>query len=78
VKVLSEYIKHHVKEEENEIFPAVSSEKDELDTLGQEMASRKEELVEELGLADDEIDEEEGAQSPNARDNASARQSTRR
>ena len=58
VKVLSEYIKHHVKEEENEIFPEVSSQKDELDELGQEMTARKEELIEEFGLAEDD---EEGA-----------------
>ena len=50
VKVLGEYIKHHVKEEENEIFPAVSSERDALDALGQEMMARKLELMDELGL----------------------------
>ena len=53
VKVLGEYIDHHVKEEENEIFPKVRSKKDALDELGQEMMARKVELMEELGIGED-------------------------
>jgi iron-sulfur cluster repair protein YtfE (RIC family) len=79
VKVLSEYIKHHVKEEEQEIFPEVSGEKDALDALGQEMSSRKEELIEEFGLSDDDEgeDDEEGGSSRTDRGD-SARASTPR
>lgn len=44
VKVLGEYIDHHVKEEEEEMFPKVRRAKVDTVALGEQIAARKEEI----------------------------------
>ena len=50
VKVLGEYIDHHIKEEKGEIFPKARAAR-KLDLVGmrEELESRKEELMAEMG-----------------------------
>jgi hemerythrin superfamily protein len=54
VTVLGEYIDHHVKEEQDEMFPKARKAIDTV-AVGAEMAARKEELMADSDMADVEI-----------------------
>jgi hemerythrin superfamily protein len=52
IKVLGEYVDHHIKEERGQICPAArSSRKLDLFAMRDELESRKEELMSEMGMA---------------------------
>lgn len=58
VRLLEESFGHHASEEERELFPQVRGSGIDLETLGEQMAARREDLLAELGEPGDGLDDE--------------------
>lgn len=50
VTVLGEYVEHHIKEEEGEMFPRLKKADLDLAALGEELSTRKQALMSEMGV----------------------------
>jgi len=79
VTVLGEYINHHVEEEEGEMFKQARKAEVDLRALGDEMATRQQELKAELGLdAEDDESEESDEEIEDDEDGATPAKSSRK
>lgn len=78
IKVLKEYVNHHVNEEQRKMFPRVKRAELDLEAIGRELLERKSELEGELADALEDADDagdddEEGSGSGRSRGGMAAR-----
>lgn len=79
--VLCEYVLHHVKEEESEMFPQIERVRLDWEGLAAEVTARREELMAEAGIAsesDEEAGEDAAATARAAREERSGTAAQRR
>ena len=77
IKVMQEYVSHHVNEEQRKMFPRVKRADLDLDAIGRELKERKIELESELASAvgdtTEEDDEDKGIRGGRSRGGMAAR-----